>query len=92
MVKHIYHVFGIRVKNRDQVLEGLRNCGIEALVPYPVPLHLQDVYKGLGYKQGDFPVAEQVSREIISLPIYPHIKRSQLEYVAKKLKGLVKNG
>ncbi|HAJ56614.1 MAG TPA: hypothetical protein DCL35_02465 [Candidatus Omnitrophica bacterium] len=90
--KHIYHVFGIRVKNRDQVLEGLRNCGIEALVHYPVPLHLQDVYKGLGYKQGDFPVAEQVSREIISLPIYPHIKRSQLEYVAKKLKGLVKNG
>ncbi len=89
--KHIYHVFGIRVKNRDTVLAELRKSGIEALVHYPVPLHLQEVYKGLGYKTGDFPVAEKVSKEIMSLPIYPHIKKSQIQYVAKTLKRLVKN-
>lgn len=89
--KHIYHVFGIRVKNRDFVVDGLKNAGIGALVHYPVPLHLQEVYRSLGYKIGDCPVAERVCREIISLPIYPHIKKAQIEYVAKKLKGLVQN-
>jgi dTDP-4-amino-4,6-dideoxygalactose transaminase len=89
--KHIYHVFGIRVKNRDFVVGGLKKAGIGVLVHYPVPLHLQEVYRSLGYKEGDFPVAERVSREIISLPIYPHIKKAQIEYVAKKLKGLVQN-
>ena len=84
--KHVYHIFAIRVKNRDFVLEELKKRGIEALVHYPLPLHLQEVYKDLGYKKDDFPVAERVSREVLSLPIYPHIKKDQIEYVVAKLK------
>ncbi len=89
--KHVYHIFALRVKNRDTILEKLRQSGIEALVHYPIPLHLQVVYKGLGYKEGDFPVAEQISREIISLPIFPHIEKKQIDFVAKKLKEFTSN-
>ena len=90
--KHIYHIFAIGVKNRDTVLEGLKKAGISAAVHYPVPLHLQEVYKNLRYKKGDFPVAEKICNQVLCLPIYPHIKKEQIEYVCKKLKGLVLNG
>lgn len=89
--RHVYHIFAVRVKNRDRVFENLRKVGIEALVHYPVPLHLQKVYKKLDYRRGDCPVAEKVSREVISLPIYPHMKKSQIEYVAKMLKEITGN-
>ncbi|OIO35444.1 MAG: hypothetical protein AUJ74_06185 [Candidatus Omnitrophica bacterium CG1_02_44_16] len=90
--KHIYHIFAIRVKNRNAVIEGLKKAGISAAVHYPVPLHLQKVYKNLGYKKGDLPVAEKICKQVLCLPIYPHIKGEQIEYVCKKLKGLVING
>lgn len=90
--KHIYHIFAIRVMHRDKVLEGLNKAGISASVYYPIPLHLQPVYKYLGYKEGDFPVAERACKEVIALPIYPHIKKGQIEYVVKTLKWLVNNG
>lgn len=90
--KHVYHIFAVRVKNRDHVLAYLKRHGICAMVHYPVPLHLQEVYRNLGHQQGDFPVAEKVSQEILCLPIYPHIRKNQIEYVAKKLKKAVRNG
>jgi len=90
--KHVYHIFAVRLKNRDKIQEGLKKAGIASMVHYPVPLHLQEVYKNLRYKAGDFPAAEKISKEVLCLPIYPHIKKIQIEYVCKKLKGLVING
>lgn len=87
--KHVYHIFTVRVKNRDAVLEGLKQAHIQAAVHYPVPLHLQEVYEVLGYKRGDFPVAEAVAKDVLCLPIFPHMKIEQIKYVVKTLKGLI---
>mgnify|MGYP001599175716 CR=1 FL=1 len=90
--KHVYHIFAVRLKNRNKMQEGLKKAGVSSMVHYPVPLHLQEVYKNLRYKKGDFPIAEKICGQVLCLPIYPHIKREQIEYVCKKLKGLVING
>ncbi len=84
---NVYHLYVIRVKNRDAVLEKLKNAGIEAGVHYPLPLHLQPAYKYLGYKQGDFPVAEACANEFISLPLCSEITKEEQEYVVKNLLG-----
>ncbi|MBU0548808.1 MAG: DegT/DnrJ/EryC1/StrS family aminotransferase [Candidatus Omnitrophica bacterium] len=79
---HVYHIYALQVKNRSRVFEHLKKKGIGAMVHYPVPLHLQKAYKDLGYMRGDFPIAERIARRIISLPMHPFLKRSQIEYVA----------
>jgi len=83
---HVYHLYVIRVKNRDQVLERLKQKGIGALIHYPIPIHLQQAYKDLGYNKGQFPVAEQVTDEIISLPMFPHMTEAQAAEVCDSLK------
>lgn len=89
--KHIYQTFAVRLKNRDQVCEGMKQKGIGVLIHYPIPLHLQEAYKELGHKAGDFPVAEGVSREILSLPMFPHMTKKQIKYVCDSLKELIEN-
>jgi len=89
-VKHVYHVYAVRVKNRDEVFRKLKEAGIDAIIHYPIPLHLQKAYQGLGYKQGDLPVAETVAKEVISLPMFPHIQKTQIKYVVDTLKKLVR--
>jgi dTDP-4-amino-4,6-dideoxygalactose transaminase len=88
--KHVYHVYAVRVRGRDWVVKELAKKGIGTLIYYPIPLHLQKVYKDLGYKKGDFPVAEKVAQEIISLPMYPHLKEAQIRLVAQTLKGILR--
>jgi len=83
---HIYHIYAVRVRNRDKVVAYLKKNGIAVLVHYPIPLHLQKVYKNSGYKRGDFPVAEKVAKEIISLPMHPFLTEAQIKYAAKTLK------
>jgi dTDP-4-amino-4,6-dideoxygalactose transaminase len=90
--KHIYHIFAVRVKNRDKILKELRKSGINAGLHYSVPLHLQEVYRFLGYKNGDFPVAEAIAQDVLCLPIYPHIKDKEIKYVVSQLKGLITHG
>jgi dTDP-4-amino-4,6-dideoxygalactose transaminase len=85
--KSVYHAYSIRVKNRDKMREHLRKKNIGTMIYYPLPLHLQEVYKSLGGKKGDFPVAEEVAREIISLPLYPHLKEAQIKFIANTLIG-----
>ena len=87
--KHIYHIFAVRIKNRDKILNDLKKLNISAMVHYPVPLHLQEVYQSLGYKRGDFPVSEKIAQEVLCLPIYPHIKKAEIKYVIDQLKGLL---
>lgn len=89
--KHVYHIFAVRLKDRDRVLAELTKSGISAMVHYPVPLHLQKVYKSLGYKAGDCPVAETICREVLCLPIHPGLTKEQAGHVSRTLKRLVEN-
>ncbi len=85
--RHVYHVYVIRIKNRDQVHKKLVESGIGAGVHYPIPVHMQKGYAMLGYEAGRFPVAEEVSGEVISLPVYPELNESQIEEVVSVLKS-----
>jgi len=84
---HIYHAYSIRVPQRDEVFASLKKNGIGAAIYYPIPLHLQPAYAQLGYRKGDFPVAEKACEEIISLPIFPHIRPGQISFVAKTIRS-----
>jgi len=87
-VKHVYHLYVIRVQDRDRVCRILKAHGIPFLLHYPIPLHLQGAYKPLGHKKGDFPVAERLAGEVISLPLSPHLKETQIKFIAKILKEI----
>jgi dTDP-4-amino-4,6-dideoxygalactose transaminase len=84
---HVYHQFTIRSPERDVIREGLSREGVSSMVYYPVPLHLQPALKSLGYGAGDFPVAEQACREVLSLPICPHLDDADVERVARCILG-----
>ncbi|MBI4845292.1 MAG: DegT/DnrJ/EryC1/StrS family aminotransferase [Candidatus Omnitrophica bacterium] len=88
--RHVYHLYVVRVPQRDKIIEQLKTAGIFTGIHYPVPLHLQKAYKHLGYKKGDFPVAESAALQILSLPMYSELKKKEIEYVAQKLNALVK--
>ena len=85
-VRHVYHVFAVRVARRDAVLQTLQAAGIEAAVHYPIPVHLQQCYAPLGYRRGDFPESERAADEVLSLPIYPELTEAQQETVAGALR------
>jgi len=87
--KHVYHIYAIRVKNRDVLIAALAAKDIHCGIHYPIPLHLQEAYKSLGYKNGAFPVAEKAAAEFVSLPMYPELTGEQIAQVATELKGIV---
>jgi dTDP-4-amino-4,6-dideoxygalactose transaminase len=87
--KAVYHLYVIRVPNRDELMKGLGEAGIGSGIHYPIPLHLQDAYRGRGYKKGDLPVTEQVAREIVSLPMFPQLTVEQQERVATEVRKLM---
>lgn len=82
---HVYHQYTIRVKDRNGLQKYLKEQGVETMIYYPLPLHLQPVFKDLGYKEGDFPIAEKAANEVISLPMFPELKEEQQIYVVEKL-------
>jgi len=77
--------YSIRVKNRDEIQARLKEQGIPTAVHYPMPLHLQECFGYLGYSKGDFPIAEQVSNEIMSLPMNSYLSDDEIEYICKPL-------
>ena len=83
--RHVYHLFPVRVKNRDAVLQALTEQGIGCGIHYPVPVHLQKAYEFLGHQPGDFPVSEKIASELISLPMFPELTEEQIAYVATTL-------
>lgn len=85
--REVYQLYMVRVKNRDELLKYLQANKIEARVHYPIPLHLQNCAKDLGYKKGDFPVAEQQAKEIITLPAHQHVNEEQIHYMVDKIKA-----
>lgn len=87
--RHNYGVYTIRSLQRDHLKEYLTKRGIGTKVYYPLSLHLEDIHKGLGYKKGDFPVAEKASREVLSLPIYPELSEDDIKLVAEEISKFV---
>lgn len=84
--EHIWHLYVLRVPRRDEVATKLQAEGIGVGVHYPTPLHLHRAMASLGYREGDYPVAEQAAREILSLPMYPHLSEPQQERVVEGLR------
>jgi dTDP-4-amino-4,6-dideoxygalactose transaminase len=88
-VRHVYHVYAIRVQERDEVMRLLGEKGIGCGVHYPIPVHLQEAYRSLGYGRGDFPIAERCAAEFISLPMFPELTSEQLEIVVQAVQEAV---
>lgn len=84
--KHVYHLFVIRAKKRDELMSFLKENEIYTGMHYPIPCHLQNAYKNLGYKKGDFPVSEKYANELLSLPMSEQLKEEEIEYVCDKIK------
>jgi dTDP-4-amino-4,6-dideoxygalactose transaminase len=87
--RHIYHVYALRVKNRDKLMTSLGERGISCGIHYPIPIHLTDAYQFLGLGRGSFPVAEQCADEFLSLPMYPELSEEQIEYVCSEIKNFL---
>jgi len=85
--RHIYHVYAVRVSQRDLILKQLGERGIGAGIHYPVPVHLQNAYSNLGYKRGDFPISEDCGDSFLSLPMYPELTDDQIEKVVGSFKA-----
>jgi len=88
--RHIYNQYTVRTRSRDKLREYLRQQGVSTAVYYPVPLHLQECYKDLGYLKGDLPEAEKASRSVLSLPVYPELTTSEQEYIVEKMSDFFK--
>lgn len=83
---HVYHVYAVRVANRDQALETLCAQGVQCGIHYPIPVHLQAAYRFLGYERGAFPIAERCATEFLSLPMFPELTDAQINRVVSALK------
>jgi dTDP-4-amino-4,6-dideoxygalactose transaminase len=83
---HVYHIYAVRVQDRDGVLRRMDTRGVHCAIHYPVPIHLQQAYTFLGLRPGSFPIAERCAREFLSLPMYPELNAEQIEFVVKTLK------
>ncbi len=86
---HVYHLYTVRSSRRDEIAEGLKKAGIGCGIYYPLPLHLQEVYEGLGYRRGSLPEAEKAAEEVLSLPIYPELADAQIEEVAAAVRSVL---
>lgn len=83
---HVYHLYVIKSKKRDELQRYLAKKGIQTVIHYPKPIHLQEGFKQYGYKMGDFPVSEFASKSVISLPIFPEITDEEVKYICSVVK------
>lgn len=84
-VEHVWHLFVVRTENRDNFQQYLSEHGIETLIHYPIPMHLQPAYKDLNLAKGDLPIAEKISEEVISLPIWPGMSEKELAHIVETI-------
>ncbi len=82
---HVYHLYVARSVCREQLQKYLQKQGIGTAIHYPIPIHLQEAYRDLHYKKGTFPVAEQLAREVLSLPMFPELKNTEIQSICGKL-------
>ena len=85
--EHVYHLFQVRTERRDDLLRHVRAAGVDAVVRYPTPIHLQPAFADLGWRKGDFPVAERLAAELLCLPIRPDLTQDEIDYVADCVRG-----
>jgi dTDP-4-amino-4,6-dideoxygalactose transaminase len=90
--RHVYHIYAVRVQERDQILQAMAEKGISCAIHYPIPVHLQEAYRFLGYEEGSFPVAERCAEEFLSLPMFPELTEAQIRAVSAELKSCVSAG
>ncbi|PKP58946.1 hypothetical protein CVT91_07625 [Candidatus Atribacteria bacterium HGW-Atribacteria-1] len=83
----VWHQFVVRYKRRDELQKYLKSKGISTLIYYPLPIHLQEAYKNLGYKKGDFPIVEKIANEVLSLPIWVGLDEGIIEFISIKIKN-----
>lgn len=83
---HVYHLYVIETTYRDALQKYLKAQGISTVIHYPIPIHLQAPYRKLGYQPGDFPVTEAKTEQVLSLPMFPELTRSEIHWVAKQVK------
>lgn len=86
----VYHLFVIQVNERDKIIQDLKKKGINTSIHYPIPLHLQPAFQHLGYKKGDFPNCEYSADHVISLPMFPELKKEEIEFICKTINIIVK--
>ena len=84
--RHVYHVYGVRIPNRDAVQEALQAREIQTGIHYPIPVHMQKAYREFGFGEGDLPVTEKAAKELLSLPMFPELERSQVEEVCAAIR------
>ncbi|MBU0481706.1 MAG: DegT/DnrJ/EryC1/StrS family aminotransferase [Proteobacteria bacterium] len=87
--KHVYHIYPVRLRNRDRVLARLAEKKIFCGIHYPVPIHLQQAYAGMGFGAGMYPVAEKYAGEQLSLPMFPELTEQQINYVTDEIRQIV---
>jgi dTDP-4-amino-4,6-dideoxygalactose transaminase len=90
--RHVYHIYAIRVQERDQIMELLKDRGIQCGVHYPVPIHLQEAYRSLGYQEGLLPISERTAMEFVSLPMFPELTEAHIAMVAQGVREAVGAG
>ncbi len=86
-VYHVFHIYVLRVKHRDALLQYLEEHGIEAKIHYPIAMHLQPAAKQLGYQAGDFPIAEEHGKVAITLPAHPYLREEEINYTIKTVQA-----
>ncbi len=84
--EHIFHLYIVRVHNREALMEHLKQRGVATGLHYPIPIHLQPAYQELGYKAGDFPITEAYAETILSLPIFPELDDDKVAYIVEAIR------
>ena len=90
--RHVYHVYAVRVRERDSVRGAMAETGVSTGIHYPIPVHLQPAFGGLGYRLGDFPISERLADETLSLPIFPEMTSEQVNQVCNALRAACRIG
>lgn len=88
-VRHVYHLFVVRVKDRETVQQQLLDRGIQTGIHYPTPIHLTEAYKDLGISEGTFPISEEHAKELLSLPMYAELTKKQIKQICDTLRDIV---
>lgn len=89
---HVYHIYMVRTTRRDELQQYLTQSGVGSLIHYPVPPHLQNAYTELGYKKGDFPLAEEIAETCLSIPLYPGLSQEDQSKIINTIKNFFQAG